>query len=98
VFVKGLISDVLRGPGDFDSRIAALDEEDFRDWLARHGAGRWLRDSPPVRGIYDLAFAYPDGDCGHPGASAAIGVARPARRRRREPDAGSSGRGGGRAL
>jgi len=71
VFVKGLVSDILLRGGDFNSRIAALDEEDFRDWLARHGAGRRLRDSPPVRGIYDLAFAYPRGDCGQPGALAA---------------------------
>ncbi len=71
VFLKGLISDVLLGAGDFASRIEALDDEDFRGWLARHGAGRWLRDSAPVRGIYDLAFAYPGGDCSQPGALAA---------------------------
>jgi uncharacterized protein with NAD-binding domain and iron-sulfur cluster len=71
VFLKGLLADIVFAPGDFDARIAALEEEDFRDWLARHGAGRAVRDCPPVRGIYDLAFAYPDGDCGHPGALAA---------------------------
>ena len=71
VFLKGLVVDVLRGPGDFACRIETLDDEDFRGWLARHGAGRWLRDSAPVRGIYDLAFAYPGGDCSQPGALAA---------------------------
>jgi len=71
VFLKGLAADVLFAPGDFDTCIAALEEEDFRDWLARHGAGPSLRDCAPVRGIYDLAFAYPGGDCGQPGALAA---------------------------
>ncbi len=71
VFLKGLAADVLLRPGGFEERIAALEDEDFRDWLARHGAGRWLRDCAPVRGIYDLAFAYPEGDCGRPGALAA---------------------------
>lgn len=71
VFVKGLVCDVLTGPGSFEENLAVLEEIDFRDWLARHGAPHGVRESPLVRGIYDLAFAYPGGDAAGPGALAA---------------------------
>jgi uncharacterized protein with NAD-binding domain and iron-sulfur cluster len=35
---------------------------DFRDWLTRHGAMNVTVQSVPVRALYDLIFAYPDGD------------------------------------
>jgi uncharacterized protein with NAD-binding domain and iron-sulfur cluster len=71
VFAKGLLADVVLRPGGFEARVAALEGEDFRAWLARHGACEAIRNSAPVRGLYDLAFAYPNGDCARPGELAA---------------------------
>jgi uncharacterized protein with NAD-binding domain and iron-sulfur cluster len=45
----------------------AANELDFRAWLSRHGAFDSTRDSVPVRALYDLIFAYPDGDISQPG-------------------------------
>jgi uncharacterized protein with NAD-binding domain and iron-sulfur cluster len=42
--------------------LSALDECDFRQWLTRHGATDESIHSAPVRGLYDLCFAYADGD------------------------------------
>ena len=51
-----------RRPGGF----AAIDHLDFREWLARHGAGRRRSTRRCVRGMYDLVFAYEDGDPDRP--------------------------------
>lgn len=40
----------------------ALDDRDFRDWLRAHGARPSSVDSAPIRALYDLCFAYTDGD------------------------------------
>jgi len=42
--------------------LAALDREDLRAWLRRHGASEQAISSAPVRALYDLVFAYEDGD------------------------------------
>jgi uncharacterized protein with NAD-binding domain and iron-sulfur cluster len=61
---RGLIRDVLL-TGNHD--LNALDDEDFRDWLKRHGASDEITNSAPVQGfLYDLAFAYEDGDIDRP--------------------------------
>lgn len=39
----------------------AMDELDLRAWLRAHGASHAAVDSPIVRALYDLGFAYPDG-------------------------------------
>lgn len=52
-----------------------MDREDFRAWLARHGATPEVTDSPPVVGLYDLGFAYPDGRQTVEAGRAAAGVA-----------------------
>ena len=39
-----------------------LDEYDLREWLEKHGALKVTIDCAPVRAIYDLGFAYPNGD------------------------------------
>jgi uncharacterized protein with NAD-binding domain and iron-sulfur cluster len=52
--LRGLAADhVLREP----QRFERLDDEDFRDWIRRHGAAPDIVDGPFVRGIYDLVFA-----------------------------------------
>jgi uncharacterized protein with NAD-binding domain and iron-sulfur cluster len=58
-----------------DSRgFRAIDGEEFRDWLSRHGAQSGTADSPLVMGAYDLAFAYHLGDPDQPMLSAGTGL------------------------
>jgi uncharacterized protein with NAD-binding domain and iron-sulfur cluster len=47
-----------RGQAGYD----ALNAQDFRGWLAAHGATEATLASPPLRALYDLTFAYRDGD------------------------------------
>lgn len=42
--------------------LDALDDRDLRDWLRTHGASKESIDSAPLRALYDLCFAYADGD------------------------------------
>jgi uncharacterized protein with NAD-binding domain and iron-sulfur cluster len=59
----GLVTD----PRGFD----AVDDYDFREWLALNGASRTLLDSAFLRGVgYDEVFAYEDGDPARPRISA----------------------------
>jgi uncharacterized protein with NAD-binding domain and iron-sulfur cluster len=55
--VRGILADGLMVRG-----FASIDHLDLRDWLRLHGASQAAIDSPFVRGAYDLAFAYRDGD------------------------------------
>ena len=59
--IRGLLQDgVLFADRELDSV-----EEDLQTWLKRHGAAdtTWdIQKSGPVRGLYDLGFAYPNGD------------------------------------
>jgi uncharacterized protein with NAD-binding domain and iron-sulfur cluster len=52
----------------------AIEDIDFVDWLACHGASLALRESAPVRAIYCLCFAFERGDLRRPNfaASAAL--------------------------
>jgi uncharacterized protein with NAD-binding domain and iron-sulfur cluster len=53
----------------------ALDAEDLRDWLGRHGADpETLNRSPVLRGLYDLTFAYRAGDKRRPSLAAGRGL------------------------
>jgi uncharacterized protein with NAD-binding domain and iron-sulfur cluster len=59
----GLVTD----PRGFD----AIDDYDYREWLAINGASPSTLDSAFVRGAaYDLSFAYEDGDLARPRTSA----------------------------
>jgi uncharacterized protein with NAD-binding domain and iron-sulfur cluster len=70
--LKGLVKDVLLHDGDF-SRI---DNVDFRVWLMQHGARDRDVWSAPIKALYDLGFAYVEGDANDPAsAQAAAGVA-----------------------
>ncbi len=53
--VVGIINDDVLNKG-----FLAIDDEDFIDWLARHGC-RYAR-SPLTTGMYDACFAYRDGE------------------------------------
>lgn len=66
----GVIEDELISKG-FDS----IDDEELRDWLARHGTNAFtLEDSPVIRGWYDAAFAYAGGDVRKPNLAAGTAV------------------------
>jgi uncharacterized protein with NAD-binding domain and iron-sulfur cluster len=69
--VRGVVADGLLGS---DRGFGAVDDEDFRDWLSRHGARPSTCDSGLVRGMYDLVFAYEDGDPGRPRFAAGQGL------------------------
>jgi uncharacterized protein with NAD-binding domain and iron-sulfur cluster len=53
----GMLSDDVIGKG-----FEVINNIDFRAWLARNGAQPVSVDSAPVRGFYDLVFAYRNGD------------------------------------
>jgi uncharacterized protein with NAD-binding domain and iron-sulfur cluster len=57
---------VLTDPRGFD----VLDEYDCREWLLLNGASEEAVDSAFVRALYDLGFAYEDGDPRRPRTSA----------------------------
>lgn len=66
---KGFVEDVLPHGADGYARI---DDVDFRDWLVSHGAAREYADSAPIQALYDLGFAYEDGDVERPAAGAGV--------------------------
>lgn len=77
--VIDLILAILRGcvvfgltldPRGFD----AIDDYDWRDWLRQNGASPASLNSGFVRGIYDLAFAYEDGDPARPRLAASVAL------------------------
>lgn len=53
----GMLADELVSKG-----FEVINHIDFCAWLASHGAQPASVDSAPVRGFYDLVFAYRDGD------------------------------------
>jgi uncharacterized protein with NAD-binding domain and iron-sulfur cluster len=65
---KGLAEDGVPSTLEGFSRF---DDEDLRQWLARHGAGPDVLGSPILRGLYDASFCYPGGDPSGPGDLAA---------------------------
>jgi uncharacterized protein with NAD-binding domain and iron-sulfur cluster len=69
--VRGVVADGLLTR---DRGFAAVDDEDFRDWLTRHGARPTTTRSGIVRGMYDLVFAYEDGDPERPRFAAGQGL------------------------
>jgi uncharacterized protein with NAD-binding domain and iron-sulfur cluster len=69
--VRGSIAHGLTlNPQGFD----AIDDYDWREWLALHGASPESLNSGFIRGTYDLVFAYEDGDVTRPRLSAAIAL------------------------
>ena len=68
--LQGMAADgLLAGQG-----YGRIDHLDFREWLAGHGAAAETLDSPIVRGMYDLAFAYAEGDRARPRFAAGLGL------------------------
>ncbi|MFY2560230.1 NAD(P)-binding protein [Corallococcus terminator] len=64
--MKGLFED-----GVYTRGFDALNDIDFREWLRKHGGDEELSvNSAPVRGLYNLVFAYEDGDTRRPNIEA----------------------------
>jgi uncharacterized protein with NAD-binding domain and iron-sulfur cluster len=61
---------LLTSPDGFST----IDDLDFIEWLAKHGAAPETLASPLVRGMYDLVFAYQDGDRSRPRFAAGLGL------------------------
>ena len=55
-------------------RSRAVNDEEYLDWIERHGGPPELRDFSIVRGLYDLAFGFVDGDPTRPSMSAGTAV------------------------
>lgn len=68
--VLGMAADGLLTSRTYDR----IDHLDYREWLARHGAAPETLASPIVRGMYDLVFAYEDGDKSRPRFAAGLGL------------------------
>ncbi len=54
--------------------LARIDDREYLDWLRSHGASEAALDSPILRGFYDTAFAYRDGDPTRPAVAAGQAV------------------------
>jgi len=69
--LTGVVRDgLLTSPDGF----SAIDHLDFVEWLAKHGATPETLASPLVRGMYDLVFAFEDGDRSRPRFAAGLGL------------------------
>lgn len=66
----GYFRDGLNRAGGFER----IDGEDFREWLARHGAQPETRGSPLITTWYDAVISYRDGDERAPECSAGAAV------------------------
>jgi uncharacterized protein with NAD-binding domain and iron-sulfur cluster len=54
--------------------FSAVNDEDYREWMRRHGAAESTLASPLVNGVYDLVFGYQDGDPDRPAFAAGVGL------------------------
>lgn len=69
--VRGIIADkLLTDPRGF----RAINDEDYGEWILRHGAHPEVLDFPLVRGLYDMVFGYEDGDYERPAFAAGLAV------------------------
>ena len=70
-FLRSLVGAAFRDDGRSYARsFESVDDEEFRAWLTRHGAHPATVDSPLLRQVYDIAFAFADGDRSRPDLAA----------------------------
>jgi uncharacterized protein with NAD-binding domain and iron-sulfur cluster len=68
---RGLIADnLITDPRGF----RAINDEDYGEWILRHGAHPDVLNFPLVRGLYDMVFGYEDGDYDRPAFGAGLAV------------------------
>jgi uncharacterized protein with NAD-binding domain and iron-sulfur cluster len=65
--IRGAIADNLFAA---ERGFESIDHWDCRAWLRAHGASKASTNGAFIRALYDLAFAYEDGDPGRPGIAA----------------------------
>ncbi|MEL6137716.1 MAG: NAD(P)-binding protein [Cyanobacteria bacterium J06628_6] len=58
----------------FDPSLDRLDQYDYGEWLTRYGLWEETRQSPMVRSIYDLVYAYPEGNVHNPQVAAGVAL------------------------
>ncbi|HKX65767.1 MAG TPA: FAD-dependent oxidoreductase [Intrasporangium sp.] len=68
--LQGMVADGLLSSHDF----GGIDHLDFREWIATHGAAPETLDSPIVRGMHELTFAFEGGHHHRPRFSAGLGL------------------------
>ncbi|WP_082682812.1 FAD-dependent oxidoreductase [Mycobacterium sp. GA-1285] len=69
--VRGLVVDnLVTDPRGF----RAINDEDFGQWILRHGAHPDVLEFPLIRGLYDLVFGYANGDPQRPAFAAGLAV------------------------
>jgi hypothetical protein len=69
--IRGLVrAGVVTDPRGFD----VLDDHDCREWLVLNGADPASVDSGYLRALYDLVFAYEDGDVNRPRIAAGVAL------------------------
>jgi uncharacterized protein with NAD-binding domain and iron-sulfur cluster len=69
--IRGLLAEGILFHED---ALDALDKYDFREWLGKHGASTLTTDSGLLRGLYDLVFAYRNGDVNRPALAAGAAI------------------------
>lgn len=67
--VRGILADDVLRRG-----FNVIDKYDCREWLAAHGCRPESYDSSMIRGLYDLVFAYEQGDLGRANFAAGAGL------------------------
>ena len=67
--MRGIVTDKLVTDAH---GFRAINDEDFGDWLLRHGAHPDVLDPAMVRGLYDLVFGYGDGHSRCPAVAAGV--------------------------
>jgi uncharacterized protein with NAD-binding domain and iron-sulfur cluster len=67
--VRGVLADhLITQPRGF----RAINDEEFGEWIVRHGGHPDVLRSPLVRGLYDLVFGYENGDPSKPAVAAGV--------------------------
>ncbi len=69
--IIGILADGLLEAPD---GIRSIDHLDYREWLLHHGIDPTAVESPLLRGMYDLTFAYENADISRPKFSAGLGL------------------------
>ncbi|MEZ5599287.1 MAG: NAD(P)-binding protein [Pseudomonadales bacterium] len=72
--LTGIRGTILFGLATDPRGFDAIDDYDTREWLALCGASERTLNSAFIRGLYDLAFAYEDGDYDRPRIAAGQGL------------------------
>jgi uncharacterized protein with NAD-binding domain and iron-sulfur cluster len=69
--IRGLFVDgIIYGHNKLDN----LDDQDYRDWLKKHGARKESLDSCFIRVLYELVYAFPEGEIKKQSLAAGVAI------------------------